>query len=55
MKLAQNARLCRVWYQRQVVAAHYLTSLPDEETLRQEIIATRRALAMRGMEEANSG
>ena len=35
-----------------VVAAHYMTSLLDEETLRQEIIATRRALAMRRSENA---
>ncbi len=28
-----------------VFASKYLTNLPDEETLRQEILATQRALA----------
>ena len=37
-----------------LVAAHYLTSLPDEETLRQDIMATRRALALRGMHHDKS-
>ena len=34
-----------------VVASHYLTGLPDEQTLRHEIMTTRRALALRRTEE----
>jgi hypothetical protein len=30
-----------------VFASKYLTNLPDEETLRQEILATRRAILVR--------
>jgi len=33
--------------QAQVFASKYLTELPDEETLRREIVATRKALAER--------
>ena len=39
----------------QVFASKYLISLPDEETLRQEILATQRALAARRVARAIKG
>jgi hypothetical protein len=33
--------------QAQVFASRYLTQLPDEETIRQELLETKRALELR--------
>ena len=38
-----------------VFASKYLTSLPDEETLRREILATRQAIEARRREEKTNG
>jgi len=37
-----------------VFASKYLTNLPDEETLRQEILTTQRALQSRWKEEKSN-
>lgn len=38
-----------------VFASKYLTYLPDEETLRREILATRKAIEARRREEKTNG
>lgn len=38
-----------------VFASHYLTALPDEETLRNEILTTQRAIRARRKEEKSNG
>ena len=38
-----------------VFASKYLTNLPDEETLRREILTTQRAILARWKEEKTDG